>query len=351
MVFIPALVGLGDVAVFLVVIIVLYALTFLVMALTGVLRYVPVVGPWIADNLVSHVGDALGTAGSWAVARLGDGIGLIWTPVTWLASLFGRIGEVLYEGMQAAERIVTITVPNAVNAVQGYAQQLYHQGISYTDATAGRLAQFATDLYHGSIAYTQQAVGAAEAQAQELYHQSILYTQAEAGALAQFSTDLYHGSISYTQQQVGAVESWVSQTVGTVQQDLLGRITTTQNWVQREVGALEHDISTAYDAATAYAGEVATAAVAPALAGVAAVDLALTKYLDECGTNLCKGLNPLSTALQALEPFLEGGLILLLAAEAARDAPGAAHEVIGLLEGAVNGIAREVAGAAGVRAA
>jgi hypothetical protein len=348
-VFIPALVGLGDVAVFLVAIVVIYALTLLVMAITGVLRYVPVVGPWIQDNLVSHVGDGLSYAGSWAVARLGDGIGLIWTPITWVAALFGRIGEALFEGTQAVSRVVTQSIPAAEARAGQYAGQLYHQAIGYVDATAGRLAQFSTDLYHGSIAFTQQEVGAAEAQAQQLYHQAIAYTQQEAGTLAQFSTDLYHGSIAFTQQQVGAAEQWVTQTVGTLQQDLLGRIGTTERWVQQEVGVLGQEITGAYDAATRYAAQVAQLAVAPALAGVAAVDLALTKYLEECGTNLCRGLNPLSTALQGLEALVEGGLIFALVAAAAADPVGTAREVDAVIGGTVAaaaGVARSAVGMA-----
>lgn len=349
MVFIPALVGLGDVAIFLVVIVVIYALTFLVMAITGVLRYVPVVGPWIQDNLVSHVGDGLSYAGGWAVARLGDGIGLIWTPITWLASLFGRIGESLFEGANALDRTLHQAIPNAEARAGAYAGQLYHQAITYVNVTAGKLSQFAADLYHGSIAYTDQRVGALEQEAQQLYHQAIAYTQAEAGTLAQYSTDLYHTSIAFTQQQTAAVESWVGSTVGTVQRDLEGRIAGVESWTQQEVGVLGREITGAYDAATRYAAQVAQLAEAHALAGVAAVDLALAKYLSECGTNLCRGLNPLSTALQSLEALVEGGLLFALVAAAAADPVGTAREVDAVIGGTVTaaaGVARSAVGMA-----
>ena len=350
MVFAPALVGLGDFAFFLVCIIVVYALTFLVMALTGVLKYVPVVGPWIQSNLVSHVADALGAAAGWAVGGLGHAVGLIWTPITWLAALFARIGEALWEGGQAVGRVITHAIPAAGNAVQAFAQQLFHGAQAYTDRAEGQVADFATGLYHQAVNYTTTEVAQVELDAQQLYHQAIAYTAREAGAVADFATGLYHQALAFTQQEVGQLQGWVANTVTTVQQDVLGRISATESWVQGEVTALEGSIQDAYRAATGYADTVATAAAAPAIAAAGAVTLELEQYLSTCGRNLCAGLNPLSTALQALETVVEGGLLLALLAEAVRDAPGLGRQIEAVIGGTVRDTAAAVGAAIGAAA-
>src|SRR5260370_28248317 len=137
----PALAGLGELAALLLAIIVLYAAYLLAQVLTALFQYVPLIGGWIQNNLLSHVVDAISASIGWTVSAMGHAVGLIWTPITWIGALFQRIGEAIWSGVQAAQRIVTTTIPNALNMAAAYAQQLYHSAIGYADR-----------IYHSAVA-------------------------------------------------------------------------------------------------------------------------------------------------------------------------------------------------------
>lgn len=331
MVFVPAIAGLGEVAFFVVCIIVIYALTFLIMALTGVLRYVPVVGGWMQDNLVSHVGDALSSAAGWAVSGLGKGLGLIWTPITWIAALFGRIGELGWEAVNATDRIVHGAIPRAIDTSRAYADQRYWDAVGHADQLYAQETAYAQQLEHQAEAHADVLAQQETAYAQSLYAAGISYTQQETHAAEAFTQQLANQGIAYTQAETAAAEAFTQQLANQGEAYTQQAIASTQGWVQQQVGALEHEIAAGYTAATTYAHDVAAAAVLPVAALAGATSLSLTKYLEECGTNLCRGLNPLSTLLQELGAVVEGGLLFALVAQAVRDPGGTAHEVRSLV--------------------
>jgi hypothetical protein len=327
----PAVADLAALAVFVLAIIVLYALIAFTGLLRGLFSWVPVVGGFIGDHILSHVQDGLNAAAGWTVGAMGHAAGLIWTPITWVANLFSRIGEAIWSGVTAAERIVQTTIPAAAGRVVAYAQQLYNQAIGHADALAGAVSAFATSLYHSALAAVGTAENAVSAFAQSLYHQAVALAQqalsAATTAIGATFTQVEHwvasqftATTAWTEQRIAGVES----EIGSVQGALQGEIGQVQ-------GALEHEIAGAYSAATAYAQQAAAIAQAAGLAAAGTVALDLARWLEGCGKNLCSGLNGLSTLLQDLAPLVEGGILFALVAEAASDPAGVARDVEAVL--------------------
>ncbi|HVT14570.1 MAG TPA: hypothetical protein VHQ90_00115 [Thermoanaerobaculia bacterium] len=335
MVLVPALAGIGEFAAFLVALIAIYAAYLLTQLLLALFQYVPLVGGWIRDNLLSHVADALSSATSWAVAGLGHGVGLIWTPITWMAAMLSRIGEALWSGLQAAERIVTTTIPNAMSRVADFATQLYHQAVSYADGVRSAVSAYAQSLYNAAVGFAQSLYAAAVGFAQSLYNAAVALTHQLYVAATTLAVALYHQAVAFTTATAAGLSTWVQGLFHSMTAWVEARFAQEQAWVQQEVGALETDVQNAYHAATGYAQAAAAAAEATALGAVAVEALRLTRYLEQCGTNLCKGLNPLSTLMQELGGLVEGGVIFALVAAAAADPVGTAHEVDQVIGGTV----------------
>jgi hypothetical protein len=323
----PAVAGLAELAAMVLAFITLYAIELLLTVLTLILLTVPVVGPWIRDNLTSRAIDVIRGASGWTVSAMGQALGLIWTPVTWIWALLTKIWEVAWAGAQATERIVTGTIPRALNMAAGYAQQLYNAAISFADGLYHQAVAFAQALVAQAVAYAQQLYNSAVAFAQQLYNSAVAFAQQLYAAAVGYAEQLYHQAVGYVQGAISAAEAWVQQLYNTLTAWVTGRFTQTETWVQQEVGALEHDISGAYQGAVAYAHDAAALAEAAGIAAAGTVALELERYLRECGRNLCSGLNPLSTLLQELAPLVEGGLLFALVAEAYRDPAGVANEV------------------------
>jgi hypothetical protein len=327
----PAVAGLGELAALLLAIIVLYAAYLLAQVLTALFQYVPLIGGWIQDNLLSHVVDAINASIGWTVSAMGHAVGLIWTPITWIGALFQRIGEAIWSGVQAADRIVTGTIPRALNMAAAYAQQLYNAAIGYADGIYHSAVSVAQALYSSAVSFAQQLYNSAVAFAQSLYNSAVAFAQQLYAAAVGFADQLYHQAIGYVQGAISAAEAWVQQLYNSLTAWVTGRFTQTETWVQQEVGALEHDISGAYQGAVAYAHDAAALAEAAGIAAAGVVATELEDYLRNCGRNLCSGLNPLSTLLQELAPLVEGGMLFALVAEAARNPAGVADEVVAVL--------------------
>jgi hypothetical protein len=346
----PALGGLVEFALMLAAFIILWAFALFLMALTGVLRNVPLVGGWLQDNLVAGVSDAVGTARDWCLSQAGHAVGFFWTTITWTGSLFARIGQGMWAGVQATDRIVHGAIPRSIDTSKSYADQRYWDAVGHADT-----------LYAQELAYAQGLEQQAEAHANDLYNRETVYVQDLYNASIShadqlqvieqgYAQQLSQASVAYTQAQVAATDAWTQQLVGAAEANAQAATAGVIDWTQKEVGALGQEISGAYTAATTYAHDAAIAAAAPALALAETTALSLTRYLDECGKNLCTGLNPLSTALQALAPLLEGGLLFVLVAEAARNPAGVANEVNAVLSPIANEAASLFRDATGVAA-
>jgi hypothetical protein len=346
----PALGSLVDFALMIAAFIILWAFALFLMALTGVLRHVPLVGGWLQDNLVAGVADAVGTARDWCLSQAGHAIGFFWTSITWIGSLFANIGQGMWSVVQATDRLAHGAIPRSIDTSKSYADQRYWDAVGHADT-----------LYAQELAYAQGLEQQAEAHANDLYNRETVYVQDLYNASIShadqlqvieqgYAQQLSAASIAYTQAQVAATDAWAQQLVGAAEANAAAATAGVIDWTQREVGALGHEITGAYDAAIGYAETVAQAAAAPALALAETTAISLARYLDECGKNLCTGLNPLSTALQALAPLLEGGLLFVLVAEAYRDAPGVAHEIESVVGPVVDGAVGALRSAVGMAA-
>jgi hypothetical protein len=344
----PALGGLVEFALMLAAFIILWAFALFLMALTGVLKNVPLVGGWLQDHLVAGVSDAVGSARDWCLAQAGHAIGFFWATITWTGSLFARIGQGMWAGVQATDRIVHGAIPRAIDNSKAYADQRYWDAVGHADTLYAQELAYAQGLEHQAEAHANDLYNAETVYTQNLYNASISHADQLQVVEQGYAQQLSQASIAYTQAQVAATDAWTMQLVGAAEANAQAATAGVIDWTQKEVGALGHEITGAYDAAVGYAETVAQAAAAPALALAETTALSLARYLENCGNNLCKGLNPFSTALQGLEQFVEGGLILILAEEAARDAPGAAREVIDLVGDLVTGTARTITDLVGV---
>jgi hypothetical protein len=340
---------LGALGVVLLLLLAVVAAQSLARLLAAVFSVLPVIGQSISDHIIGPIEGALGAASGWLLARAGDLVGLIWTPVTWVAALFGKIGAAIWDGAVTAERIVTVTIPAALNTVRAFSQQLYAQAVGYVDQRVGAVIGWAQQLVAQATAIAQQLYHAATGYALDLYHAAIGAVQATEHAVSAYALQLYHLAVGYAQSAVGAVTAWVQHLHAQLAGWVTARFTVSEAWVQQEVGALEHDVRGAYDAATHYAQQAAMAAEATALGAVAVEAVRLTRYLEECGNNLCTGLNPLSTALQQLETLLEGGLLFAFVAEAAahpRQVADDVHAVLSPVVAEAVSLFRDAAGVA-----
>lgn len=329
---------------------ILWALALFLMALTGVLRNVPLVGGWLQDNLVAGVSDAVGNARDWCLAQAHHAVGFFWSTITWIGALFANIGKGMWEVVQATDRLAHGAIPRSVDTSKAYADQRYWDAVGHADTLYAEELAYAQSLEHQAEAHANDLYNAETVYTQNLYNASVAHADQLHVAEDGYAQQLYHQGLAFTQQSVAATDAWVQQEIGAAEASAAAATAQVTGWVGQEVAALGHEITGAYDAATAYASQVATAAAAPALALAETTALSLTRYLDECGTNLCKGLNPLSTLLQELAPLVEGGLLFALVAEAYRDAPGIAQEIESVVGGLVGEAASVIQSAVGIAA-
>ena len=309
------------------------------------------VGGWLWDRFSDAISGAQSLLNDYIHSAAAPAAAHITAVSSRLAVLHQHTAVTAQQTYAALVRIVAVTIPTQVAVaraeaaqdfarVWAHADDLYNQAVGYA-AGVGAFAvaraeslftvaeQRQDQLYSASIGYAaateqaavgyaQQAIGVAEAQ-----------TQAAYDAATQHADSLYQQAVAYTGTAVAASEAAIAGSIGQV------------------VAGVNADVQ--------QLGRVITGDLAPAIAGVAAGTIAITKafddYMTRCGNSLCRNGGPLSNMLGELGGLIDDGLIFALMIAAAHD-PKGTGEVIGEV---VGGVAHDVSSlverVTGIRAA
>lgn len=260
----------------------------------------------------------------------------------------GRLAHLLWDGMTGAVEdavasvvhVVSVDVPAletfAVQQAQFWASKAEGEVISLAfhiradmasllDSTFQRLS---SNLYQvdarltNSLSSVAAGLGAA-----------INGVEIEARGLVRNATDLLTGAIVHETSRAVQAERAIAEQAHT---EVSGVWQHVQELVGGEIGSVVQGL-TANDAAIAAAAAAATGVVA----------LELTRFLEECGHDLCNNLGPLAKLMPSVDALLEeGALFALLALCMANPSAGAAA-VMGVVEApqaAARGLIRAVVG-------
>lgn len=319
----PAVLALGDIVLALAAVLLLWAAYELLRPpLVSLAARVPLIGGQLSGVIDAVITDSY----FWAVANLKATchflVGLIMTPVHWVANLIDGFLQLIQDLQAAVSYLRYVVIPHTVASlwasvqslggqIQHYAYSLYQSAISYTQFAVGALQQYvvaglqqvdqyAYALYQDSVTFTSTEVGVAEHYAADLAAAGQAYTTAAVGTAEQYAGALFGQAISYVGVQVTDLEQW---TTATLAQDMA--------WVDGRITALDQYIAANLTQVYAYIGTAV---------GVVEADLGNLK--TGCTDNLCGGLGDLATLANLLD---SGGIlaaILALATAAATDAKG-----------------------------
>lgn len=311
----------------------------LVKLVAALFSYVPFIGGWIQSNLEGALGGALSRVSGWLWASAKGVVSLIWRPVTWIASLIGHLADGLWAAMQMGERIVTTTIPNALHPVWDGITNAVSTAINAAHWALSQAQGFASNLYNQAVSLLHQFEGWVGTQVSSLW-QTI---QNDVSALYNALGSAIHNIGQWVLSVVGHVRDALvaafNHTIGEVWTQISQRFTVTEQWVDQQVKGIEAELPVFRDIAIATAEAALTPAIARALEQAVTAEGTITKYLDECGNNLCSGLNPLSTLLQQLGKIFEEGALFALVAAAATHPAEVARDV----ESVISPIASEAA--------
>lgn len=310
--------------------------------LTSLAANIPIIGSTLAQVIDGVIGWAWFWAKAGAETALADLVGLLTTPLHWIATLFDNLAGGLsdtyivlsYLRYAVFPRLISEALQVAsgwIGDVQRYATGLYNQAIGYTNAEVGALrnwtvaevnalTRFATTLYNQAIAFTTAGLGNLTRYATGLYQQAIGFAAAGDAALQHYASTLFTQAINYTGIRVTDLENWTKASLASL-----------QSWTGSEVLSLEHQIALAQTQAFAFAR---------AEAGTVEADL--TRLKTECTDNLCENLSPLANLFNALTSLIDDAAIVAMAAEFAHDPAGAARDMQaefgGFVDDAVHGL-------------
>ena len=310
--------------------------------LTSLAANIPVIGGTLAQVIDGVIGWAWFWAKAGAETALSDLVGLVATPLHWVATLLDNLAGGLsdtytvlsYFRYSVFPRLISgalQTVSGWITGVQHFATTLYNQAITYTDASVGALrnwtlsevialSRYAATLYNQSIAFTSVGLNGLSRYATDLYHQAITFAAAGDTALQHYATTLYNQAINYTGVQVTDLENWTKASLASL-----------QSWTGTQVISLEHQIALAQSQAFAFARSEA-----------GTVEADLTKLKTECTDNLCTNLSPLASLFSALTSLIDDAAIVAMALEFAHDPARAAHDMQaefgGFVDDAINGL-------------
>lgn len=313
-------------------------------------RNVPFVGGWVADHLESAFVDGLTSLLGWLTSSVGALTALAWTPIQWLWQLVSDVIDATGAAFSALWWVAFTAIPQVASqaagyawqqgqAAIGYAEARFATAIGYVDARITWAVAYVDGRVVGAIIYTQQLVGSAVGAVRTELYAAVQWVN---GEIVTVATGAEHALLDAWQRIWGGIEQ--------LRVDVSARFGQVEQWTASEVQRVESEAQTWAHDAEQYAADAAHAAELAGLAAAGVVAADLETWLRTCGRNLCGGLNTLSTLLQALEPLVEGGLLIALAIEAYNDAPAVAHEIDQVAGGFIQGAAQDVLGQVGIAA-
>lgn len=316
--------------------------------LKGLVNRVPLIGGVLSNVLSVVIVDAVAWTEANFKAAIGSLVGLIMSPVHWIANLYESIIVRLYNLATAAAHIANVLIPDVesslallvsqdVQAAENYALQLTTQAEAYAAALDQQVYSYIstqlTDVYAfvdtqvaGLDQYVTTGLGDVEAYALQLYNDAIMFTKAGLITAEDYAASLVTQAIDYTTSSVAALDT-------TITADLSGLT----SWVQSELTALQ-----------AYIAASVAAALSTALAATQVVATDLQALKEDCTDNLCTNLTPLANILSALSSIWDTAGLVALGTAFATDPGGAAGEIRSVLGGTVDGVVTLVRDAVGV---
>lgn len=333
----------------------------------------------LRDKIISGIGSAIGAVKSLASSSMAPMVNILRDPVVWFQTMYNAVYTVINEVITTGQWIISTAIPRAETAVTNYANQLYNQAIANTLSVAGQLRADYDGLYNAAINHANdlynQAYAFALAQGTAaINHANALYNQAIAAATAQYNTALTHADGLYN-QAIAFATSGVASAVA---------------HANALAATLSAQAQTLYNQAIGYAGDVARAGeaaaiatvtgplitdlpgiwpgivdeidgiidtagddFADAIANIKGLDLtlpvsvggalaiaipaisALTKLANDCTIPNCRNLSGVGRELQSLFGIVEDGLLFAFIAELVHD-PAAG---VSLVENVLGGLA------------
>lgn len=295
--------------------------------LVALANNVPVLGHTLAQVIDSTISWAWAWAKAGAETALVDLVGVVATPLHWIATLFDNLASGQFDTYSVLVHLRFTVIPREISGAlsiasgwvagaQRYALSLYQQGVDYTTASVGQLRSFtvaslsaltsyAGSLFSQAINYTTAGLSTLASYDAALFNQAISYAAAGDSDLEHYAATLFNQAVNYTGVQVTDLENWAA-----------ARLTAIQDWTGTQVIALDGAIALAR-----------TDAIAFTRAEVGTVELDLAKLKAECTDNLCGNLGGLANLFNLISGAWEITTVIGLIGEVMRD-PGSAANAL-----------------------
>lgn len=332
----PEVGDLAVVVVALVAIMLLFASRLLAQLLVGLLRFLPLVGDWIADHLLDHVVDALDWALGAVAAAIPPLVGFLWRPIAWFIQIVGDTVSVAEGAAAAMIRFSFVTLPQLEFRAIGYAEDAYARATTYALGQVVAAERYALTLQGEAVAFAAGEVVNAEHYSLQLYGDAVTYVDGRIAQVVTWARGDIGAVYSYVDGRVIAVESWARGEFDAVRTWAMAEFATLEGAIARDIGVVEQGARELVNAAEARAAAFAAAAAAGVAAEVGVVERTLDDFLRRCGDPMCRNLGPLSDLFGLLEDAGTLGLIVAFAAAAAANPEGVAGEVVDVLGTVVN---------------
>lgn len=162
--------------------------------------------------------------------------------------------------------VINVFVPNTINNVLGYINNVGYQADSYALSLVQNLTNYVQALYNAAIHHTDESVNALD-----------LKTQAEFNTAINHANDLYNQGVNNLQGAVQQLNTTIGDDVQSIELQIGHAATEAEQFASTLVGAVENHLL-----------EVIAAGVATATAVADGIGNNLNKYLDECGEPVCQ---------------------------------------------------------------
>ncbi len=334
--------------------------------LSGLLSKLPVIGSAVASWVDNAITDVWSTIAAWLgsfVNGFVDVINALWRP---LAAIVLQL-EYMFESVFFQLRnIIQNTIPSAVDFVLTAAAEAI-------DTVKATLSATITTVYDDLATAVAQAISWAQGVFLQLGTEIVDVYNTLQHAISFVGNDIVawvqttlSSAISTIYGTVNELISWATQSFATIAAEVSTALGDVTSWVAGEVAALSGMIATAVTDIEQWVQQLLTTGIsvplsqiwdrvaqpaqalqgsitaeypdiaslnpaipstvpldlASALAGIAAITVPLTEFVNECGMPMCKNLSQYGKDLSELETVVGSGLLLAFVVAAATDPQG-----------------------------
>lgn len=271
-----------------------------------------------------------------------NGLGALLHFAQHLYNLAVRWAEARYhQAISWADHVYNLAVAYAAaryRAAISWADHIYNLAVAYAAARAAQAISWADHVYNLAVGYAADLYRRAISWADHIFNLAVAYAAARAAQVELYAhalftraeVDLAHGVAAAERYALGVAESAAAHAAQVITTDVVHPVAATWGAVVDDVKALEQILATDLPDVGSLVRAIPRAVpadITAALAGVAAIDAVMVRYLRECGAPSCKSLSGLVKDLPRLFALAEGAGFLAFLAAMIADPDATSREV------------------------